>query len=102
MALAAFASIFRRLNDLTVKHCFPMPIIDEILDELARTKYFTSIDLLSGFHQIRMAPIDEFKTVFKRHHGHYQFRVMPFGLMNVPATFQCAMCWRFLVTHFIC
>lgn len=82
---------FRRLNELTVKNRFPMPIIEEILDELADTKYFTSIDLLSGFHQILMAPGDEFKTVFKTHHGHYQFRVMPFGLTNTPATFQCAM-----------
>lgn len=83
-----FCVDFRRLNELTVKNRFPLPIIEEILDELAGTKYFTSIDLLSRFHQIRMAAADEFKTAFKTHHGHYQFRVMPFGLTNAPATFQ--------------
>jgi hypothetical protein len=80
---------YRKLNNITVKNKFPLPIIDEFLDEIAGSKYFSTIDLASGFHQIRMLPKDEAKTTIKTHHGHFQFRVMPFGLTNTPATFQC-------------
>jgi hypothetical protein len=55
------------------------------------SQYFTTIDLASGFHQIKMLPADEAKTAFKTHHCHFQFRVMPFGLINSPTTFQCLM-----------
>lgn len=86
-----FCVDYRKLNEMAIKNIFPMPLVDEILDELAGAQFFTSLDMTIGYHHIRMGVEYEYKTAFKTHHGHYQFRVMPFGLTNAPASFQCAM-----------
>ncbi|GBG71240.1 hypothetical protein CBR_g8543 [Chara braunii] len=82
---------YRGLNRYTVKNSYPMPRADELFDRLAGNRFFTKIDLRSGYHQIRVAIEDHPKTAFQSRFGHDEFTVMPFGLTNAPATFQTAM-----------
>jgi hypothetical protein len=79
------------LNALTVKSKFPIPVIDELLDELSSARWFSSLDLRAGFNQIHLAPGEEFKTAFQTYWGHFKYTVMYFGLTGAPNTFRGAM-----------
>jgi len=86
-----FCIDYRKVNAVTRKDAYPLPRVDDTLDTLAGSKWFSALDLLSGYWQVEVNPEDREKTAFCTHEGLFEFRVMPFGLCNAPATFQRLM-----------
>jgi hypothetical protein len=100
-----FCVDYRKLNDVTKKDSFPLPRIDDTLDTLSGAKWFSTLDLKSGYWLVDVHPDDKEKTAFSTGQGLWQFTVMPFGLCNGPATFERLMetvCVVLLMIHFLC
>ena len=79
---------YQRLNNITIKNRYLLPLIEESLDRLGRARRFTQLDLTNAYHQMKICEGDEWKTVFQTRYGHFEYQVIPFGLSNALATFQ--------------
>lgn len=79
---------YRGLNEITVKNRYPLPLMDEMFDRVNGARWFTKIDLRTGFHQIKIRPEDTYKTAFRTRFGSFEYRVLPMGLCNAPGTFM--------------
>ena len=86
-----FCTDYRALNKVTVKDSYPLPRHEDLMDRLGGARYFTSLDLRSGYWQCRIKDADVHKTAFHTRYGLYEWTVMPFGLTNAPATFMRSM-----------
>ena len=86
-----FCVDYRKLNDVTIKDAYPLPRVDESLDQLSGSKWFSCLDLNAEYWQVEMEPVDAEKTAFTSRKGLFEFTVMPFGLCNAPATFERLM-----------
>ena len=82
---------YRYLNALTIKTAFPILVFEQLMDELAGANYFSTLDLLSGYHKTRLQEGEEHKTAFSTHMAHYEFNMVAFGLSIAPTTLQGAM-----------
>ena len=82
---------YRGLNNLTIKNKYPLPLIDELFDQLRDAVVYSKLDLRQGYYQLRIRKEDIPKIVFNARYGHFEFAVMPFGLTNAPAAFMDLM-----------
>ena len=82
---------YRQLNKVTVKNKYPLPRIDDLFYQMKGAMVFSNIELRSSYNQLRIKDEDIYKTTFRKRYGHYEFVVVPFGLINAPATFMCLM-----------
>ena len=82
---------YRQLNKVMIKNRYPLPRIDDLFDQLRGARVYSKKNLRTGYHQLRVRDTDIPKAVFRTHYGHFEFTVMPFGLMNAPVAFMDLM-----------